>query len=397
MDNGTHTLFGAALSKTRLGRLHRLAPLSLVVAANLPDADIVASLFGGKESYLFHHRGITHALFGIALQVPLFAWLVKWIEGRCAGRLARATPHFVHPAAPVAPPGFAPYLWPALAGLVSHPLLDALNNYGVRPWLPFSDARYFGDLVFIVDPWLWLLFGGVALLAGARTRLGTAGWAAVAAAASLVVFRSVRSPDHLKWIWPFAVAALAALRASRVGAAQPGRVVLAGALLLATYLVGLEWCAWTAVQNALTRAPAHHFDGVRRQGDTAEPRYVMRSPTVADPFHWTLCFQVGDVLRWRSVGLDGAPARGWRNFSEDIESNFSDPDVQRAAHSPKAVAWRHFVRVPSAWKETSEDGSVHVFLSDARYQWARGLSWCVVEIDLSKEAGAADGDSGRTR
>ena len=136
---------------------------------------------------------------------------------------------------------------------------------------------------------------------------------------------------------------------------------------------------------------------MRRPRDTAEPLYVMRSPTVADPFHWTLCFQVGDVLRWRSVGLDGAPARGWRNFSEDIESNFSDPDVQRAAHSPKAVAWRHFVRVPSAWKETSEDGSVHVFLSDARYQWARGLSWCVVEIDLSKEAGAADGDSGRTR
>src|SRR5262245_19502519 len=284
MDNGTHTLLGAALSKSRLGRLHRLAPLSLVLAANLPDADIVASLFGGKDSYLFHHRGITHSLFGIAIQVPLFAWLMLWIERRCAARLARAASPFVAAAAPVAPPGFAPYLWPALVGLASHPLLDSLNNYGVRPWLPFSDARYFGDLVFIVDPWLWLLFGGVALLAGARTRVGTATWGVLALLASAVIyfswrvddlgFRIVvnpRSPDHLKWIWPFGVATLALLRVTRVGVAQPRRVLMVGSLLLATYLVGLEWCAWTSVRNALLRAPGHYHETVRRPRDTAEP------------------------------------------------------------------------------------------------------------------------------
>jgi len=395
MDNGTHTLLGAALSKSRLGRLHRLAPLSLVLAANLPDADIVATLFGGKDSYLFHHRGVTHSLFGIVLQVPLFAWLMKWIERRSAERLARAAPPFVAAAAPVAPAGFAPYLWPALVGLLSHPLLDSLNNYGVRPWLPFSDARYFGDLVFIVDPWLWLLFGGVALLAGARTRLGSVGWGVVAAAASLVVYVNRRSPAHLEWIWPFAVATLALLRVTRVGVARPGRALACGALLLVSYLGALEWGARTAVMNALTRAPGTALSTVRRRGDTSEPRFVMRSPTVADPFHWTLCFRVGDVLRWRSVGIDGSPAPYWKNFSEDIPSNFDDPDVVRAAHLSEAAGWRHFVRVPSAWKETRDDGSVHVFLSDARYQWARGPGWCVVEVVLPKGEGGAD--AGRTR
>jgi hypothetical protein len=61
---------------------------------------------------------------------------------------------------------------------------------------------------------------------------------------------------------------------------------------------------------------------------------------------------------------------------------------------PAAAAWRYFVRVPTAWVETAADGSDHVFLSDARFQWGRGLDWCVVEIDLSKEGGAADGAGG---
>jgi inner membrane protein len=40
--------------------------------------------------------------------------------------------------------------------VLSHPILDTLNTYGVRWLMPFSGTWYYGDAVFIVDPWLWL-------------------------------------------------------------------------------------------------------------------------------------------------------------------------------------------------------------------------------------------------
>ena len=45
---------------------------------------------------------------------------------------------------------------PALPEL-SHILLDFTNNYGVRPFWPFSEKWYSWDIVFIVEP-VMLLF-----------------------------------------------------------------------------------------------------------------------------------------------------------------------------------------------------------------------------------------------
>jgi len=376
MDNGTHTLFGAALAKTKLGRLHRLAPLSLLLGANLPDSDIVITFFGGKDSYLIHHRGITHSLLGVVVEALLLAAVMRFAERR-------------------APARFTAYLWPALAGLFSHPLLDSLNNFGVRPWLPFAETRYFGDLVFIVDPWLWLVFGGAALLSGRRTGLGTAAWLALAAAASVVIYRSERTPVHLKFAWPCALALLTLLRATGVGLRSPRAPLVAGALLTTLYLGGLEVCARTAVSNFM--AEARSSPPIRVDGELVTPRFVMRSPTVANPFCWSICYEIFDEVRWRIVSIDGSSTKIAQRTEVEIPTNLSDPRVQRAISLPAAAAWRYFVRVPTAWVETAADGGEHVFLSDARYQWGRGLSWCVVEIDLSKAAGAADGDSGKTR
>jgi inner membrane protein len=38
-------------------------------------------------------------------------------------------------------------------------LLDLLNNYGVRLLAPLDWRWFYGDAVFIVDPWLWLSLG----------------------------------------------------------------------------------------------------------------------------------------------------------------------------------------------------------------------------------------------
>ena len=45
----------------------------------------------------------------------------------------------------------------SLVAILSHPLLDALNTYGVRWLMPFSDEWFYGDTLFIVDPWILLV------------------------------------------------------------------------------------------------------------------------------------------------------------------------------------------------------------------------------------------------
>src|SRR6266540_2463139 len=73
MDNLTHSLIGLAAAKAGLERLSPGATTLCVLAANSPDADIVALIFGGRWVFLQHHRGISHSIAGalaLALALP---------------------------------------------------------------------------------------------------------------------------------------------------------------------------------------------------------------------------------------------------------------------------------------------------------------------------------------
>jgi inner membrane protein len=54
--------------------------------------------------------------------------------------------------------------------ILSHPLLDTLNTYGVRWLMPFSGRWYYGDTLFIIDPWVWLALGASLYYAIRRQR-----------------------------------------------------------------------------------------------------------------------------------------------------------------------------------------------------------------------------------
>ena len=43
--------------------------------------------------------------------------------------------------------------------MYSHVFLDFLNNYGIRLLTPFDWRWFYGDTLFIMDPWLWLTLG----------------------------------------------------------------------------------------------------------------------------------------------------------------------------------------------------------------------------------------------
>jgi inner membrane protein len=144
VDNITHSLIGIAAAeplaiRSRENRV-RLWVAS-AVANNLPDLDVLYT-WGRHDSltYMLHHRGYTHTLLLAPVQSLLWLLLLRfWWRG------SRDVP------------------WRAVAALcflgpLLHLFADAWNSYGVHPFWPFDNRWYYGDLVFIVEPWLWAIF-----------------------------------------------------------------------------------------------------------------------------------------------------------------------------------------------------------------------------------------------
>ena len=158
MDNLTHSLVGLTAAKTGLERLSPGATLLCVLAANSPDSDVVVGLFGERWDLLQHHRGITHSLVGTAF-MALLAPLIFYGVDRLWALLRHHAPRT----------NLRGLLIASCIVTATHPVLDWTNNYGVRLLLPWNPHWFYGDLVFIVDPFLWLVLV-VGLLVIWRTR-----------------------------------------------------------------------------------------------------------------------------------------------------------------------------------------------------------------------------------
>ena len=130
-----------------------------MIGANLPDVDVLAYLWGPGADLAFR-RGWTHGVLALALWPFLLTGAMLLLD-RGLQRLRRAS----------LPSGVSgrQILLLATVSILSHPVLDTLNTYGVRWLMPFSGRWFYGDTLFIVDPWMWLALGlGVAL--GGRSR-----------------------------------------------------------------------------------------------------------------------------------------------------------------------------------------------------------------------------------
>lgn len=343
MDNLTHSLAGAALAKTRLGELSPFAAPAMIVCANLPDADLAARLWGGPEAYLTDHRGITHSLLGVALLSLVCGAILRALERRFApGRGA----------------GFAGAWLVCFAALASHPALDWLNNYGLRPWLPFDATWTYGDMAFIVDPWMWLLFGGAAALAGERTRRGSLLLGAVGVGASALWFLNGRTPQGM-FAWPVLALAIAAARVLGVGRAHPRRVLATFAVATAAYLGLLAVQSHRALERgrAIFTSTLGPEEPIERLGANPHP---------ADPWHWSVL-----ALTPLSVWTIDLPDDGSALLLQRLDRRLDDPRVRAAVDSACASAWRSFARFPHAGVVVAPDGA-DVHLMDARYQTAPG-------------------------
>lgn len=141
MDNLTHSLVGAVLGRMGLKRLSPYAMPALIISANLPDIDSFVAKWFGTDARTFH-RGFTHGVGGLlVLPFLTLAIILLW---------ERLRPSKEGPVRP------RPLLLACFLGTLSHPLLDFMNTYGVRFLEPLSHRWFYGDTLFIIDPWIWI-------------------------------------------------------------------------------------------------------------------------------------------------------------------------------------------------------------------------------------------------
>jgi inner membrane protein len=137
----THFLTGACISRAGLNRTTGLATLTLVLATEAPDLDVLY-YFGGSVTVFAHHRGFTHTFLG----APVVAALVV------AGVFGLYRILCLRDWKPRLAPRWGLLYVYALLGALVHILQDFTNNYGVRPLAPWNPRWYSWDIVSIIDP-----------------------------------------------------------------------------------------------------------------------------------------------------------------------------------------------------------------------------------------------------
>ncbi len=183
------------------------------------------------------------------------------------------------------------FLFAYIAGL-SHILLDFTNNYGVRPFWPFWGKWYSWDIVFIVEPilYVFLIAGLVAPLIFSRHEpLPRGRTAAVLALICVAGLYAVRDHEHRQ--------AIARARSAelRIGAAGAGfGLSVSGDLLT-------RWYAVIETQNSFVSFRRELAERATQSGRVADnppsrrklPRLSPRSNLTSDAF-----ISRGRSIRW---------------------------------------------------------------------------------------------------
>ncbi len=146
MDNLCHSLVGLALGRAGLHRRTALATSTLVIANNLPDIDV--GVFVTDTLAMSFRRGWTHGVLA-QLTLPIALTGAMLLYDRYYRKKS--------PPGDRAKPGQLLLL--SYLGVFLHVFMDFTNSYGVRLLMPFSERWFYGDALYIIDPWLYLFLG----------------------------------------------------------------------------------------------------------------------------------------------------------------------------------------------------------------------------------------------
>jgi inner membrane protein len=361
MDPIAHTLVGAALAKSGFERRCRFAAAALVVGANLPDVDGITYLVSGDLGLSFR-RGWTHGIPAVVVWPFLLAGALVLLDRLLGSRAAR----------------FGALLPLSFLAVATHPTLDWLNNYGLRWLMPFDGTWFYGDALFIVDPWMWLVLGGAVFLATARRRGLMLAWGAGALLATLLVLRGAPGLVAGKALFLVGLGTFATLKWLRIPGTEARLERLNRGALAA---VGIYVVAMVVLSRSAHRATVAEL--TRR---AVAPESVMVGPTPMNPFRRDVVvatessYRYGTLSLWPSFQLTLAPTAIPRRQSTAV--------VARALEAPQVRGFANWARFPWAEVEERPEGYV-VYLGDARYSRGRGEGFGSAVVFVPREGPTA--------
>lgn len=287
-----------------------------MVGANLPDIDALAYVFGDDVDALAFRRGWTHGILAMALLPAILTGTMLAFDRFV--RLRRR-------------PDAEPARWRSLIllaalGILSHPILDFLNTYGVRFLAPFSWTWSYGDALFIVDPWVWLALALGIFLSRRRAR------------------RAARNPE------------------------APARVALT---LTAVYAIAM-------IASGVVGRIA-----VARSGSAFQRQMV--GPVPVNPFDRQLILDLGDAYRYGTLAFRPGPRVALSD--ETDPKGAEDPLARAAARTETGRKFLSWSRFPLFRVERGPHSGGRVVLQDARYPPSRDGNWASAVISVPTPAG----------
>jgi inner membrane protein len=372
MDNLAHSLVGLTTAKAGLERLSPLATTVCVLAANSPDVDVAIGLFSDRWTLLKHHRGLTHSIVG-TLALGILLPLIFYFAERAIARLRRRAPQI----------RLRGLLIASLITTATHPLMDWTNNYGVRPLLPWDGRWFYGDLTFVIDPYLWLIVGGAAFLLTSNRRFKMAGWILLGLAVTVLIFLGSgqragagASLGPIRLIWLSGILLFALGRWLKFNERFGSRIAISALAFVVLYWSGLAVAHHFAFQSAIKNAslfvnPAHE-----------KIVKAAAMPTLGSPRRWLCVIETDQALYRFSIKLGGIGPFDGTNQVNDPYRMATMPGVQRfpkpvgataklvtvAAQDRRAQIFLDFARFPTA--EVDEENCVSqtlVQFADVRY------------------------------
>jgi inner membrane protein len=345
MDPLTHTLVGASLSSTSLGRKTRLAVPAFIVGANLPDLDVFSYFTGGDVAIGFR-RGWTHGALALVVLPALLA-AVLWLWS-----LVRSPDEHSPPLAK----GWLVAI--CYVAVLTHPCLDWLNTYGMRWMMPFSNTWFYGDATFIVDPWLWLILGSFWLLGKKATWVWALAWLLLA---SFLLF-SIRdsAPQFIPLLATvFLLVLVAFLWRPPVDPAARQRFAATG-LVAASIYIALLLSIHAVTVNRVT----NELDRLGLQPVTE----MMVGPTPTNPLLWDVVVGLEDHYRYgRFSWIDGKTLTLTDRALPAARPTSLWSEIEASGQLKGYLSW---IRFP--WYEIEESESHRlVHIMDARYRRRR--------------------------
>ncbi|HET8936710.1 MAG TPA: metal-dependent hydrolase [Polyangiales bacterium] len=289
MDNLTHTLTGmmiaeglCAARKSGQSAFRSAAFAASAIANNIPDIDpIYTSITRPRPlGSLLHHRGHTHTLpVAWLLGAIVAVSVITWLERRHAAFTRRER---------------ALIFGLGLFGATLHIAMDFGNNYGVHPFWPIDSRWFYGDSIFIIEPF-WLVIALPVLASVLYTR-----WFA-----------------WLLWALMGSVFVLAVSLPFVTSGTVIGLALVGGAMIAVSRLtserarIAVAWGAYLAVAacfvSTATLARARVHEAAASDLPALQIADVALSPMPGNPLCWTALVVGREADQYRVLNANVAP------------------------------------------------------------------------------------------